>query len=135
MPEAKPRQRLVIKTESLEVLAGIRPFRPPQTFLKKPGRAHMRVEQSRANLSVASLRWTGKADLRHRHAQLLSQQPDGLGESNVLHLLNKSKDIPRLSAPKAVKKLPRGMHRKRSPLPRMKHPNTRQVLHPTLLHR
>src|ERR1700686_1571573 len=93
----------------------------------------MHVQQRHANLGVASLRRTGKADLRHRHAELLSQQPDSLGESNVLHLLNKSKDIPRLSAPKAVIKLPRSMHRKRRRLLRMKRTKPRKVLRPSLL--
>src|SRR5208282_5853875 len=86
-----------------------------------------------ANLSVASLRWTRKTDLGHRHAQFLSNQPDGFRKSDILDLLHKSKNVPRLSAPKAMKKLPRSMHRKRSRLLRMKRAKSGKILRPSLL--
>src|SRR5208282_2426961 len=93
----------------------------------------MHVQQRHANLTVASLRWTGKTDLRHRHAELLSNQPDGFRKSNILDLLYKSKNIPRLAAAKTMKKLPRSMHRKRRSLLRMKRTKPRKVLRPSLL--
>src|SRR5208282_6091645 len=120
IPNAEAGDGLVIESSPLEVLAGIGAFGPPQTFLKKCGSAHMHIQQRHENLSVASLRRTGKSHLRHRHAELLRNQPDRFREGDVLDLLNKGEDISRLSAAEAVKKLPRGMNRKRRCLLGMK---------------
>src|SRR5208337_559503 len=131
--DAKARDRLVIEPAPLEVFAGIGPLGPPQTFLEKRGSAHMHVDEHHANVSVAGLLRTGKRDLGHGHAQLLSNQPKGFREGDVLDLLDKGEDISRLSAAKAVIKLPCGMHRKRRRLLGMKRTKPRKVLRPSLL--
>src|SRR5271155_4257996 len=111
---------LRIKAASVQILAGIRPFRPSQAFLKKRCRAHVNVEQRHSSLSVARLGWAGERNLRHRHALLLRDQPNGLRKRDVLDLLHEGEDISRLPAAKTVKELPRSMHGERRRLLGMK---------------
>ena len=93
----------------------------------------MHIDERHANLSVTRLCRTGKADLGHGHAELLSDQADGFREGDVLDLLHKGEDIARFSAAKAVVKLPRGMHRKRRRLLGMKRTEPGEILRPSLL--
>ena len=131
MPDA---ERTIVSSSSPRPFRYSRAFAPrtPQTILKKRGRAHMHVAAPCGGGRCSLLR-TGKRDLRHRHAQLLRQQPDGFRESNILDFLDEGKDISRLAAAKAVIKLPGGMDRKRSRLLGMKRTKPGEVLRPSLL--
>ncbi len=70
----------------------------------------MHVEQRHAKLGIFGLRGAGERNLRHRHAQLLRDKPDGFRERNVLDLLYELENVTRCSAAETVIELSRGMH-------------------------
>src|SRR6185369_8751486 len=70
--------------------------------------------------------------LRHRHAKLLRDQPNGFRKRDVLDLLHKLEHVARRAAPEAMKELPRLVHRERRRLLFMKWTKPRPVLRPRL---
>ena len=70
----------------------------------------MHVEQCHPQLGFARLLRAREFDLGHGHAQLLRDQAHGLGEGDVLDLLDKREHVTRNPAAETVKELPRGVH-------------------------
>src|SRR5437868_496068 len=73
----------------------------------------MNFQERRALSRIFSFRLAAERLLGKRNAHFLRDCPDRLGECNVLDLLNKTEDISRNSAAKAVIELPRGVDRER----------------------
>src|SRR5581483_3319982 len=130
---AKCRNGLVVQTATLQILARMRALRTPQICAKKLASAVVDIEQLAANLRIAGLSGTGVRQPRQRHATLLRNQADGLGEGDVFNFLNEGKYIAGRAATKAVKELTRGMHGKRCRLLAMKRTQPGIVLRPGLL--
>ena len=93
----------------------------------------MDIQQHGSQPGFLSLSRTRVADLGQRNPQLLRHHPHGFRKSNVLDFLNKTENVARNAAAKAVIKLPRGVHRKRRRLLVMKGTKPGVVLRPSLL--
>ncbi len=92
----------------------------------------MHIEQHAAQLRIFSFRRTRVSGLGQSDIQLLRNQPDGLGKSDVLDLLHEGENVSLDAAAEAMKKLPRGMHRERRRLLAMKRTKPGIVLRPRL---
>ena len=93
----------------------------------------MHIEQYSPQLGFLGFGRTRVRHLGQGNAQLLCNCPNGFRESNVLDFLDKTENVARHAAAKAVKELFRRMHRKRWRLLVMKGTKPGVVLRPRLL--
>src|SRR5438874_6637713 len=133
VPNPKAPDRLLIQPPPGQILPRPRPLRPAQAFLKESTGALVDIKQHRSQLSFFRLGRAAKAGFREKNVPLLRDRSHRLRKSNVLDFLHEAKHIARRPTPKAVKELPRGMHRERRRLLAMKRTQPRKILRPRLL--
>ena len=124
---------LFVQPAAGQIFASAGAFGPPQAFLKKGTRPLLDFQQHRPQLGISGFGRAAEFHLGQRDAQLLRHRPNRLGESHVLDLLHEAEHVARTAAAKAVKELPRGMHRKRRRLLVMERTKPGIVLRPGFL--
>ncbi len=93
----------------------------------------MHVEQLAAQTGFFRFARSRVRSLRQRDAHLLGDHPHGFREGDVFDFLHEAENVARHAAAKTVKKLPRGVHRKRRRFLPVERTQTGKVLRPRLL--
>src|SRR5579872_2883787 len=92
----------------------------------------MSVEQLSAKLCVFGFGRAAVVQLGHGNAELLGDEADSFGKSDVLDFLNEAENVALRAASEAIVELARGVNRKRRCLLAVKRTQPGEVLRPRL---